>query len=100
MKNVTCTEYVPHQSAFLKQVQKRALLIEHDNSNTIIVNDDGLKTSTTTSSTSMSPTTTPSTTTTSTTTMSSTTTSTTTRLVSQLVFNQGYIQLYSDQMAP
>ena len=35
------TEYVPHQSAFLKQVQKRALVqFEHDESNTIIVNDD------------------------------------------------------------
>ena len=36
------TEYTPHQSAFLKQIQKRALVeYEHDEmTNTIIVNDD------------------------------------------------------------
>ena len=73
------TEYTPHQSAFLKQIQKRALVeYEHDETNTIIVNDDlkPLTTSSTSTTTTTAPTTTSTTTTTTTT--ASTTASTTT----------------------
>ena len=53
------TEYTPHQSAFLKQIQKRALVeYEHDETNTIIVNDDlkPLTTSSTSTTTTTAPT--------------------------------------------
>jgi hypothetical protein len=78
------TEYTPHQSAFLKQIQKRALVeYEHDETNTIIVNDDlkPLTTSSTSTTTTTAPTTTSTTTTTTTTASTTTTTISTTTTV-------------------